>query len=513
MRTRQILSWCFLALSLALIVFHEPLNTAFDSWRMRGCERIKNLDAYDLKANPVTGDIWGISYDSLFQFDGRKWQFYKVPSLKEGYVIDAFIVFDSHGRLWQGGWDGASIFDGEQWTTYRQEAWGLPDTAVTSIAFEPDGKPWVGLSPTGASPEGTCGGVSILDGGRWMTYRFGKSSTIGIGCLGVQAIQFDASGNPWIGLSNGVVLPLEQAVDEVSQSALPGGPAFSSTRKSTGYFLIPEDAFPAEDVRGPVVLDDFSIKSPRSHPFLQGFSTNPIRSILFDEQGSVWILAGETLYRYRDRIVLPVRSPVTKLVKDLHGNLWAVGRGVSMYDGKKWLTYDTGDSCIGNEDVGAIAFDKSNRAWVSRFPYSADGISISTFDRPPPRVSDVLLRLRALFLPPGNSWPRWVGPILLAGTWLLILLGAKWPAFTFPVLTMILALASERTLTAQYYSIFVFEWITLFSLGGGLVHVIKNQKGEEGFWKNAAPGFYGAVIGLMFYFIVSVLWLRFGPSS
>lgn len=515
MNMKQVFLCCFLGVILAQIVFYEHLSTAFDAWRMQGCEHVKDIPIYELEVNPVTGDLWGISNDGLFQFDGTEWHTHTIASLQEGYVIDAFIVFDSQGRMWQGGWHGVGVFDGQTWKFYNQQDWGLPNMIVTSIAFDPTGKPWVGLSSNGSSPEGTCGGVSILDGERWFTYYFSDVSFLGTGCQNVQSIQFDPDGKAWLGLSSGVLMILEKAQDETFQNALPGGPEFSSSFKSTGYFLILDGSLPGESDQSPVVITDFLARSHTNQLTLDGRILDPIRSVLFDKGGNVWINAGDTLYQYKEDKVSFVHSPATRSVMDLQGNVWSVGGEVSMYDGKFWKTYHVGNSCIGNEDVKAIAFDMNNRAWIARFPFVGRGeISLNTFDDPPRRVPDILLRLRTIFLPAPNPWFRWVGPILLGSVWLLIALGAKWPAFTFPLLNLILALASERVFHGQYHSIFVFELITLFSLGGGWISVLlKRQQEKVGFWKNAAPGFYGTLVGISFVIIAGLLWnLFFGGS-
>jgi hypothetical protein len=514
MNARQIFLWYFLAIIIVLIVFYEQLNTAFDSWRMEGCEHVKDIDAYALTVNPVNGDLWGISYDNLFQFDGRDWRTHQVPSLQAGYASEAFIVFDPRGAMWQGGWKGVGVFDGQDWIFYKEQDWGLPHTVVTSIAFDPTGKPWVGLSATGASPQRTCGGVSILDGQRWITYRFENRPMVGPGCQSVQSIQFDTSGNAWLGLSNSAIMVLEKTRDKTFQAAVPGEPMFSSTVRTTGYFLIPEESFPKEGDKGPVVIKDFSSSPLVLNMTIDGYSVSTIRSILFDKQGNKWINADDGLYQLRDDSVVPAWSPATRTVIDAQGNLWSIGQGVGMYNGRIWQTYRAGNSCIGNEDVRAIAFDKNNRGWVARISPFEQEFSLSTFDQLPHRVPDVLLRLRAIFLPPPNPWLRWVGPVILSGVWSLIFLGAKWPALTFPLLNMVLALLSERIHQGQYNPTLLFEAITLFSLGGGWVDVIaRREKEKRGFWENAAPGFYGTLVGGLFLFTTFLLWKRFGPSS
>lgn len=515
MNMRQMFLGCFLALIIVLIVFYEPLNTAFDAWRIRGCERVKDVDAYALAVNPVNGDLWGTSYDSLFRFDGKDWLTYKVPSLQAGYVLDAFIVFDSQGRMWQGGYNGVSVFDGKNWTFYNKGDWGLPDTVVTSIAFDPTGKPWVGLSADIVAPQDTCGGISVLDDQRWLTYQFSATSSIGPGCQNVQVIQFDSSGRAWVGLWNSTIVILEKTQGEDLQAAIPGGPTFSLTTKSTGYFSIPEESFPDKSDAGPVVIKDFYTNS-HDYPLTNdGRVVNQIRSIIFDKRENTWINSDNALYQFKDGKIDLVHAPASHTVMDVQGNLWSIGQGISKYNGKSWKTHHAGNSCIGNENVQSITFDNNNRAWVDLFPTTSENnFSLITFDQPPPRVPDLLLRLRAIFLSPVNSWLRWIGPIILSIVWLLILLGAKWPALTFPILNIILALASERIHTGQYYSIWVFEIITLFSLSGSLLNsIIYKEKEPMGFWKTARPGFYGTLIGLLLLFIAGVLWRIFGPSS
>ena len=514
MNARQILLWYLLALIIAQILFYEQLNNAFDSWRMQGCEQVWDIDAYDLKINLVNGDLWGIRYDSLFQYDGSQWYFHNVPSLKPGYVTDAFITFDPEGRMWQGGQNGVSVFADGHWTYYEAKDWGLAHTVVTSIAFEPDGKPWVGLSASFDAPQELCGGVSILDAGRWITYAFKDISTSGPGCQNVQSIQFDSSGNAWVGLSNGTLMILESKQDEGVQNALPGGPVFSSTLKSTGYFQVPEQSLPNADDTGPIVITDFSTGAlviPLTH---DRWVVGAIHSILFDKHGDPWINAGESLYQLTDDSLILARFPSTRAAIDAEGNVWSVGQGVSVYDGSGWKIYHAGNSCIGNEDVHAIAFDKNNRGWFARFPHLGQEFSLSIFEQPPHRVPDVILRLRAIFLPPTNPWLRWLGPVLLIGAFFLVLSGAKWPAFIFPFLNIVLALVNEKLVHGQYSPSFIFEYLTFCSLVGGLIGaIIQRRKMRDGFWKNIMPGLYGTLIGALVLMIAGVLFNLFWSSS
>lgn len=515
MKARQIFLGCFLAAIIGLIVFYEPLNTVFDAWRMRRCKRVKDIDAYTLAVNPVNTDLWGTSYNSLFRFDGKDWKTYNVPSLQAGYVLDAFIVFDSQGRMWQGGHDGIGIFDGKNWIFYNEQDWGLPDTVVTSIAFDPIGKPWVGLSADISAPQDTCGGISVLDDQRWLTYQFSDTASLGPGCQNVQVIQFDSTGRAWVGLWNSTIVILEKAQGEDFQAAIPGGPQFSLTTKSTGYFSIPEESFPDEDDPGPVVIKDFYTNSQVYNVTSDELMVDEIRSIIFDKRGNTWINSDSALYQFKDSKFDLVHAPASRTVLDAQGNLWSIGQGISKYNGKSWKTYHAGNSCIGNENVQSITFDNNNRAWVDLFPtISENNFSLITFDQSPPRVPDVLLRLRAIFLTPINAWTRWNGPIILGSVWLLILCGAKWPALAFPLLNIVLALASERIHSGQYYSILVFELITLFSVGGWFLDaIIHREKEKRSLWENVRPGLYGTLVAWLLLLIAGALWRIFGPSS
>lgn len=308
---------------------------------------------------------------------------------------------------------------------------------------------------------------------------------------------------------------LQKTHDEALQAAVPGGPVFSSTVKSTGYFLIPVESFPKEDAKSPVIINDFSTRPPRVFDMIiDGYRVSVIRSIMFDQQGNNWVNADDKLYQLKDDKVVLAWVPSARTVIDVQRNVWSIGQAVGLYDGKNWKAYRAGNSCIGNGDVRAIAFDKNNRAWVARISPFEQQFSLSTFDQPPHRVPDVLLRLRAIFLPSPNPWLRWVGPLILSGIWLLIFLGAKWPALTFPLFNIALALTTERIHQGRYHPILIFETIALFSLGGGWVDALVSRQQEKGgFWKNAAPGFYGTLVGGLFVFIAFLLWRRFGPSS
>ena len=43
----------------------------------------------------------------------------------------------------------------------------------------------------------------------------------------------------------------------------------------------------------------------------------------------------------------------------------AQDRGVAVYDGRRWTTYDTRNSGLSFDDVNGIAFDSRGRAWLA----------------------------------------------------------------------------------------------------------------------------------------------------
>ena len=57
----------------------------------------------------------------------------------------AAIAFDEQGRAWIGTYrDGVSVFDGDTWATYTTENSGLVADGVRVIAFDEQGRAWIG---------------------------------------------------------------------------------------------------------------------------------------------------------------------------------------------------------------------------------------------------------------------------------------------------------------------------------------------------------------------------------
>jgi hypothetical protein len=331
----------------------------------------------------------------------------------------------------------------------------------------------------------------------------------------VQEIQFDPAGRLWVGMWNSSLLAVEKTQDVKFQNATPGGPALSSLMHGTGYFAVPQDLLPGQNDQGPIVIKDFYAKSRAYFVTHDDRMVDEFHSITFDRNGEMWLNADDGLYRLKDDKFELVRTRSSRTAIDPQGNVWSIGRVVSRYDGTNWMTFQAGNSCLGDENVHSMAFDNHGRAWAALFPsYAENSFSLITFDKLPPRIPDLLLRLQVIFFPPYTSWIRWIGPLILGFTWLLIFLGAKWPALTFPVLGIVLALASEKNQQGQYYSLLLFETLTLFSLGAGLVDIVAHpQRKERDFWKWARPGLYGVLVGFLALLIVFMLWRIFGPSS
>jgi len=140
-------------------------------------------------------------------FDGDTWATYTTEN--SGLVDDGVkaIAFDEQGRAWIGTYhDGVSVFDGKTWTTYTWHNSGLVADDVLAIACDEQGRAWIS----------TYYGMSVFDGDTWSTYIPENSGLVD---ERVRAIAFDEQGRAWFGTKYGVSIlqsneltPIPQAI-------------------------------------------------------------------------------------------------------------------------------------------------------------------------------------------------------------------------------------------------------------------------------------------------------------
>ena len=97
--------------------------------------------------------------------------------------------------------EGLVRFDGARWTRYPFEAWGLENRSVSSLAFDPAGRLWVG----------SYGHLDRIEGDKLVTYTVDNSPLVG---ENVWTLSVDHRGHVWIGVAFGGVSELIPAPAE-----------------------------------------------------------------------------------------------------------------------------------------------------------------------------------------------------------------------------------------------------------------------------------------------------------
>jgi ligand-binding sensor domain-containing protein len=394
-------------------MFFEDINTALDELLKDPCEYPLDGNTYSIAVSP-TGHVWAVTDNALLEYDGETWQSHLEPAIHFNDLPFLIIEFDPQGWLWLGGDEGIMIYDGKDWTFYEPEDWGLPGTMVTSFAFAPDGRAWVGLSRSRSSQDDPGGGIGIFDGETWTTFhtRFANTATYD----DISAIQFDPQGRPWIGTSTGTV----SVIEEIISFSVGGGglPAYHLPEENVISSAVDED--------GAIHYTAFSAQTYSQNSTPQIPIKGEVYSIDFDDQGDTWVYIYKNLYRFDGKRFKLMQTTewdsMGNVTIDPQGNVWF---GLKVYDGHRWQTYNEKNSCI-SSTVYNIAFDHSGTAWVAH-TYDYDRkIGVTTFEDRPYRIPIIFLGLRTLLVPKDPVF-RWIIPIVLAGVWLFIFLKLDWP--------------------------------------------------------------------------------------
>jgi ligand-binding sensor domain-containing protein len=310
-------------------------------------------------------------------FDGETWQTYTTDDELASDTVWA-IASGASGHVWFGTTPACSGFTGckgggvsrfdvdqDEWTTYTTAQVGLASNQITALAFDAEGRTWVGT-------EGS--GVSVFDGQAWQTYTVGD----GLGSNLIRDIAVDATGNVWVGTK-----------EYLSGGSFAGG--------------------------GVSVFDG---QGWQVYTTTHGLASNDVSALAIDGEGKVWIGTGD-LYDYsgyglsvfdvaKDRwqiYTYPTLTSnhITDLACDKAGNkVWAatapyivppgerVGGGVSLLDGSTWITYTTKNSELvawedqppldTGGDIRSIAVDGDGVAWIGDWIYEAGPAPVEPFD-------------------------------------------------------------------------------------------------------------------------------------
>lgn len=156
---------------------------------------VGSRQAFIVKADEGRRRLWvGTEAGAfLFGLDGRQLaRFTKDNGLPDDKVHVVDVEPGEGGRTWFGTMGGLAVLDGERWTSWRPAEGGLADANVWALKPTRDGV-WVGSD----------GGVQFLDReGRWTTWTVRSSPLVE---NWIQAIAVDSKGDAWVGVWNGGV--------------------------------------------------------------------------------------------------------------------------------------------------------------------------------------------------------------------------------------------------------------------------------------------------------------------
>ncbi len=321
------------------------LNPAAKSWRTVKSGRILAVAA------AADGRVAFGSYgDGMSLYDGKIWTAFNSANsaLPSDYV--QAVAFDAKHRLWagtQGG--GVACFDGNAWTAYAAGPGGPVSDFTNALAVDPTGHVWAGASAsTGAD------GLAEFDGCIWTHYPGATNNLPG----GITSLTADANGTLWVGGETGL-FTLQPAPTPVSRPA-----AAQSVRHS-----IP--------TRATAPQTTMSQSQPDTDRWISHTVGRSAHAFAFSEDFAWEGTLGGGLLRWRlsdgsfTRFSYPQDGlPSNRIVYvavDPEGRVWAAtqDRGVAVYDGRHWTTYDTRNSGLSHDDVNGIAFDSKGRTWLA----------------------------------------------------------------------------------------------------------------------------------------------------
>ena len=149
------------------------------------------------------GRAWVGTRQGVKVFDGQSWATYNTHNsgLVDNYVRT--IASDAQGRAWAGTKVGISVFDGQSWATYNTRNSDLPQSHVRAITLDPQGRAWVGTVSREPPSwfKGTSGTVAVFDSRSWTIYNDTNS---GLPSGLITSIAFDAQGRAWVGTQTGI---------------------------------------------------------------------------------------------------------------------------------------------------------------------------------------------------------------------------------------------------------------------------------------------------------------------
>lgn len=242
---------------------------------------------------------------------------------------------------------GLSCLDETGWQTFTRSNSPLDSDFIYGVTACTDGRMLIAQSQ----------GIVAFDGSNWKDY--GETDF-----TSPEAIACDAAGNIWVGHYQGVstfdgrwktypaslLATGEAASDLVNDLVIgPDGLVWVVTSNSVARF----------DGNKWTVFQEGS-----------GFDDNYFfEKVAIDSHGSVWVAHSWGLFKYDDATWTEYEnfdvSGVQAMAVDNQDRIWigTLTKGVFVFDGQTWSTYDRENSGLSSNDVNSIGLDAQGRLW------------------------------------------------------------------------------------------------------------------------------------------------------
>jgi ligand-binding sensor domain-containing protein len=286
------------------------------------------------------GNTWIGTFDKgLLKYNASGVTVYNAENsnLSDPSVIYS-VATDSKNNVWLGTNAGGLIkFDGNRFIHYNASNSPLPDNFVYTVAIDSKDNVWL---TAGKEGKGHQGGFIKFDGKRWEIYT--KDNTdypLNV----VQSITIDNNDNVWMavknGLKNSYLIKFTDDIPTVYDASYLGFSPYAVGRIKTDS---------KNRLYSPI---DYSLSSAIINEGPQAF--------IFDGTKT------ETL-QFDDR------TRIMGLTVDRNENVWlATGKGIAVYNGKKWIVDDTkfngsGMFAIEHAPDGTIWIGTTNGVYINK---------------------------------------------------------------------------------------------------------------------------------------------------
>ncbi|MFH1051822.1 MAG: two-component regulator propeller domain-containing protein [bacterium] len=311
--------------------------------------------AIDSLGSKFFGNSWG----GLVKLSGKKWEIFNEENsgMPSNWVWK--IIVDKQNNKWIATDSGLVKYNNNQFTVFTTDNSGISSNQISSLLIDKNEHLWVGTWYYG---------VNRFDGNNWVTFDTSNCEIMDY----IRTLALDNNSNIWVGGWNGV-------------SKYDGENWQSFTRENSGmpYECIHSISFDSENnlwigsCSGLVKFDwnEWEIILPWN----SGIPTDYVEVIIIDDKDIKWFgtiggglvkFSGTDWIKYNTSSSPLPGCDVNIIDIDKDNNKWmgfGYERGIAMFDGNNWFSYDTTKilkkNYWDNADIKSIAIDSNNNKW------------------------------------------------------------------------------------------------------------------------------------------------------